>query len=207
MNSQHTGLNGIAGLLAVAGFVLSGVAHASDYGCKVLLCLANPQGPTAAAGCAPPINQLWDDLEHARPFPSCEMSGDSHAQQGYSFYDPCPAGTQELADGVLAIQASAIPQNSNVWRDWVHQQSIFRGIGDGGNYMQGHFQYQSVLPPKVCVGNKVGTVHYESYYGGMYSNESFTGDVYENVIVMDSAASPRYIDVFVNNAPYRRVRW
>ena len=47
---------------------------ASDYGCRVLLCLANPDGPTAVAMCIPPITQLWRDLARVppRPFPTCD---------------------------------------------------------------------------------------------------------------------------------------
>lgn len=52
-------------------------AHADDYGCQVLLCLANPGGPTQFAECVPPIERLWSDLLAIppRPFPTCLMAG------------------------------------------------------------------------------------------------------------------------------------
>lgn len=72
------------------------IAHASDYGCKVLLCLANPGGPKQYSQCAPPIDQLYDDLDHGRPFPTCDQSDGNqpgnYAKQLYAPYDPCPAG-------------------------------------------------------------------------------------------------------------------
>ena len=53
----------ISGLTAI---LLTSQAQASDYGCRVLLCLANPAGPTAIAQCVPPITQLWRDLARLR---------------------------------------------------------------------------------------------------------------------------------------------
>ena len=72
-------------LLAVS-FV--GPVFASDYGCKVLLCLASPgQSP---AECSPPLNRLWFDLSHGRRFPSCEEAGDStNIKQGRNYYEDC----------------------------------------------------------------------------------------------------------------------
>ena len=49
-----------------------------DYGCTVLLCLANPNGPKAVAECVPSINRLYNDLAHGRAFPTCVMSGDQN---------------------------------------------------------------------------------------------------------------------------------
>lgn len=61
--------------IALGVMSLSQTALASDYGCKVLLCLSNPSGPTAVSQCVPPINQLWDDLRHGRAFPTCDEAG------------------------------------------------------------------------------------------------------------------------------------
>ena len=70
----------IASLFALLS--LSQSVFASDYGCKVLLCLSNPAGPEAVSQCVPPIEQLWDDLRHHRGFPSCEMGGASSTNYG-----------------------------------------------------------------------------------------------------------------------------
>ena len=49
-------------------------AFADAWGCQVLLCLADPRGPEADAECKPPIEKLWDALEHGKPFPTCDLN-------------------------------------------------------------------------------------------------------------------------------------
>ncbi|MBR8426426.1 MULTISPECIES: hypothetical protein [Burkholderia cepacia complex] len=44
-----------------------------DWGCQVLLCLADPRGPETEAACVPPIEKLWDALWHGDPFPICNF--------------------------------------------------------------------------------------------------------------------------------------
>ena len=46
------------------------------WGCEVLLCLANPNGPRAVSECRPPIDKLFDCLSWRHPckFPSCPMA-------------------------------------------------------------------------------------------------------------------------------------
>lgn len=48
----------------------------SDWGCEVLLCLANPGSPTEFAECVDPIEKLWEHLAKGRSFPRCSMGGD-----------------------------------------------------------------------------------------------------------------------------------
>jgi hypothetical protein len=85
-------------------------APTSDWGCEVLLCLANPAGPTAVSECVPPIRRLWRHLARGKPFPTCTMAsgpnGSSFAQVGHSHYDPCPAGTTALGWGERALLAA-----------------------------------------------------------------------------------------------------
>lgn len=49
------------------------LARADDWGCQVLLCLANPGGPEQCSECVPPIEKLWSALRHGDPFPTCEF--------------------------------------------------------------------------------------------------------------------------------------
>src|SRR5438477_12898590 len=76
-------------------------APTHDWGCEVLLCLANPEGPTAAAACVPPIHRLWHELARGHAFPTCAMAtgpgGRSYAVRTNNFYDRCPSGTNGLA--------------------------------------------------------------------------------------------------------------
>ena len=89
-------LAAVSALLSGAGFKV--LADTTDYsqipgmpkielmtgndrwGCEVLLCLANPNGPRAVGECRPPIDKLFDCLSWRHPckFPSCPMAGDGN---------------------------------------------------------------------------------------------------------------------------------
>ena len=179
------------------GTLLAGsamAANASDYGCKVLLCLANPNGPKAVSECVPPINQLFRDLARGRAFPTCDLAsapnnpggGRSWAQQGISYYDPCPEGTSELPRGQFAVQG----YDANTY---------YTGIGDGSDVIPSS---DSAMPGKVCVGNRVGWTSVGSRF-----DDYITAGVYDRVVMMDAQGSPNIIDVYVNSQLYRRVRW
>ena len=176
-------------------------AQADDYGCQVLLCLANPNGPEAVGECVPPIERLWDDLKNGNPFPSCETSGNSRATPGYSYYDACPAATSALAMGSFAIQGSTT--NTSVAP---RSASTYIGIGTGEGLTP--TATNGGLPAKICVGTLTG-----STFVSMSSNGSRNGTdivqvgIYDRVVLLSPQNTPRYIDVVVENQLYRRVRW
>lgn len=80
----------IATAVVLVGSGWSAPAIASDFGCQVLLCLANPGGPTQYEACVPPITKLWEQLAIGRPFPTCTEGGVSgtktHGKRGSSSY-------------------------------------------------------------------------------------------------------------------------
>ena len=62
----------------------------NDWGCEVLLCLANPGSPTEFAECVDPIEKLWEHLAKGRSFPKCSMGGGengNYAQQRGNIID------------------------------------------------------------------------------------------------------------------------
>lgn len=62
------------------------------WGCEVLLCLSNPNGPRAVAECRPPIDKLFKCLSKRHPckFPKCPQAGaGNEAKQLSDHYDPC----------------------------------------------------------------------------------------------------------------------
>ncbi|CAE6825292.1 hypothetical protein R75465_06023 [Paraburkholderia aspalathi] len=63
-------------LIAACAFA-SGIAHADDWGCQVILCLSNPGGPEQYSECVPPIERLWRALRHGDPFPTCNFGAGS----------------------------------------------------------------------------------------------------------------------------------
>lgn len=182
--------------VAAAALAFASQAGASDYGCKVLLCLANPAGPTAAGQCLPPIMQLWRDLARVppRPFPTCDEARPAIAVQNETWYDPCPEGTAALDVGVYALQQGA-PETT----------SPSLGIGEGDNLQPTSGENAISLGSKVCIGRQVGQTSVQVGYGENAS--SVLANVYDRVAILDPATSPRVIDVYLNNALYRRVRW
>lgn len=180
--------------LVLIGAVLPAAAFADDYGCKVLLCLADPRGPMTEAECRPPIRQLFRDLARGRGFPTCVMAsgpgGRSYASQGYSYYDSCPAGTTELAQGEQAVRDA---------RRWYYEESeVYYGIGNGQGVER---SYENGLPNKVCVGRRVG----DGTVGR--GDGQYSVSVYDRIVTMAPAQTPRYIDVFIDDKLFRRVRW
>ena len=191
-------------LLTMAMLGVFASSWASDYGCKVLLCLANPAsngGPKGVAECVPPINQLYHDLRKGRPFPTCDLAdgndGSSYARQVFDPYDPCPAPLQAAARGAYVVQGQK-PAQSSLSKRWEgHSTYTLNGhpqISEpriSGEDSPGH---------RACVGKPVG-----SYTLGSYE-DSYTVSVFDKV-VWQTAQNPRAIDVFIDNQWQQRVRW
>jgi len=83
-------------------FISLGSAIASDHGCKVLLCMANPAGAMAEKECRPTIRKLYRDLFKRKPFPKCEFPTPSAEQKmlvttGYEKFFPCNVGYTQVA--------------------------------------------------------------------------------------------------------------
>ncbi|AKK24984.1 hypothetical protein [Pandoraea oxalativorans] len=191
----------------LVALIFTGVAapaHATDFGCKVLLCLANPAsngGPQGVAECVAPIDRLYHDLDKGRPFPTCDLAdgndGGSYARQVYDPYDPCPPPLQPAARGAYVVQGRRNVGNGG--REW----------GGSGEYtLSGQPQVsepQSAQSgggagPQACVGKPVG-----AYTVGS-DDDSVTVNVFEQVL-WQPAQNPRAIDVFINNVRQQRVRW
>ena len=181
-----------------------------DWGCEVLLCLANPAGPTAVSECRPPIHKLWRHLAKGRAFPTCTMAtgpeGGSYARMGYSHYDPCPPGTTALDWGERAQLAGPVggavpPSASNMPSGYVAAASnqTYIGIGTGDGLAAPGQDGQP--PSKVCVGGYRGTRQVWTADGG----EGIAA--YDMIFIAQAHASPRVIDVYIDNQFWQRVRW
>lgn len=82
----------LSGSLSIALYaVCETKSYADHWACEVLLCLANPGGPTEFAECRPPIHKLWDHLAKGRPVPVCGGIGFRASRPGYEPYY-CEAG-------------------------------------------------------------------------------------------------------------------
>ena len=178
-------------------------ASADQWGCEVLLCLSNPAGPTAVKECEPPIHRLWDHLRDGHEFPTCEMAKDgkssAYAMLGFNYFDPCPAGTHPLARGDRAVPAGPRGGMRAAWKS-ANASEVLTGIKDGEDYS---FSDRYAKPmPLVCVGNHVGTTTVSTD-----GRSWFRVSAYNRVMTLRPQGSPRIIDVFINDALFRRVRW
>lgn len=176
---------------------------ADQWGCEVLLCLSNPAGPTAVKECEPPIHRLWDHLRDGHEFPTCDMAKDgksrAYAKQGFNFFDPCPPGTRALARGERAVHAQSTGGMRAAWKPATVSE-VKMGIGDGEGYS---FSDRYIKPmPLVCVGNHVGTTSVSPD-----GRSWFRVSVFDRVTTLRPQGSPQIIDVFINDALFRRVRW
>lgn len=171
---------------------------ADDWGCEVIMCLANPAGPMAASACIPPITRLFAALSKKKPdpFPTCESAnGAAAAKQGYNYFDACPSGTQALEVGASAIQIAPAVYAQLASAAALNWSNVKEGIGEGDGA-------SSDSVGKVCVGRALGLVSLPND-----NAEWFTVAAYEQVLTLDRASSPRYIDVLLNNKPFTRVRF
>ncbi|AET95630.1 hypothetical protein [Caballeronia zhejiangensis] len=190
----------------VALFIISASlsAHASDYGCKVLLCLANPAsngGPKGVGECVPPIDQLYHDLGRGRPFPTCDRAdgndGSSYAHQVSDPYDPCPATLRPAEHGAYVVQGQRRSGgNKPGW--WGGDGSYT--LSEPPQVSESPSNYSYTSGARACVGQSIG-----SYTAGSYE-ESYTVNVFDKV-VWQPAQNPRAIDVFIDNTRQQRVRW
>jgi hypothetical protein len=97
-----------------ATFLPSRFALADDWGCQVLLCLANPGGPEQYSACVPPIEKLWTALRHGDPFPTCDFNS-SLSDLSPSILSAIPASS--LANLGSGSGAANVPASSSYCRE------------------------------------------------------------------------------------------
>ena len=184
----------------------------SNWGCEVLMCLSNPNGPTAVRECEPPINRLWRELAEGRPFPHCQLNNGQNSrtagtwvQPNSNYYNMCPSGTTPLAPGGYALftrtpaaaAASPGPAMSAV-------PGIYQGIGDG-NGVYPDYRSGTPMPPLVCVGRLLSTTPHNIYEGGFY--HSIQVWTFDTVIVQQATKSSSVFDIYIDNKLYTRTRY
>lgn len=172
-------------------------AHASEYGCKVLLCLSNPAsngGPTGVAECVEPIHRLYHDLAHGKPFPTCNLEDgnddSSYARLVHEPFDPCPADAPEVATKGEYIVQGALQGDGTFTLDG---QPVL--VEDRSNYTRA----------RACVGDPQGR-YIVSYYDDA-GPSSYPVSVYRKIVWQQRYRLTRAIDVYIDNQFYQRVRW
>ncbi|MGY4837989.1 hypothetical protein [Burkholderia pyrrocinia] len=192
-----------ASLVATA----SEAAADDSYGCKVVLCILNPNGPwDEQTECAPAMDRLMDDLAHGRGWPGCSGS-DMDLNQVWNPFDPCPDGTREAGRGEWVVEGTRKAGNGGIALPWVLSERNFNLKGKPERSYGGNYGTPGVR--LACVGNRVGNfVTYLQGSGGSASNgyrddmESLS--VYDKVIWQEPQ-SPFAFDVFVKGKLLKRV--
>lgn len=73
-------------------FAQTAQAGGDPWPCEVLLCMANPNGPTAENACEPPIEKLWEHLKDGHSFPKCDMGSDDKNSKNRADYQRAHVG-------------------------------------------------------------------------------------------------------------------
>ena len=201
----------VLALLSPLAFIST--AHADDYGCKVLLCMANPNGPTAENECKPPIERFLREQAKKPPEkkPTCEEAQPATMRFGLRGFDACPADTSALGQGIPAIQLTpAVYKSMTTANPQGNRLEIFQpltlppgiviqtGIGEGQGI--GFLDGQAM---KTCVAKPLGTLTVN-----LEGSESSTSlSVFEKIVTMAPPLSPRVLDIFINDQLYRSTRY
>lgn len=73
----------------------NGDVQEQDFPCAIVLCFANPKGPTAESKCQPPVNWLINNfIKKFKPWPTCLFNDKDNTQVAY-YSQPhvqCPSG-------------------------------------------------------------------------------------------------------------------
>jgi hypothetical protein len=179
-------------------------ADDADYGCRVVICLANPAsngGPRAPDTCASAIDRMYDDLRHGRGFPQCKDS-DMAVRQDNTPYDPCPAGTTVAKDGAWVVEG----QRKAGARPYTGAENGFALAGTPRPSVSDPNSGYAYYGPQACVGTQVGAYQVygdpasvasagSSRDGNAYDSDPVTVNVYDH-IVWQQPQSPNAIDVY-----------
>jgi hypothetical protein len=136
--------------LMVSLGVVSLPAKADDWGCKVVLCLSNPGGPTQFAECRPPIEKLWKHLRKGRPFPTCSGSDFTTSRPVHDPYR-CGDGLELVQDdsGVVCRSAERSEASANCNSEspsgFEGRASSAQFVVEGGQYICRDYAYAAAI--------------------------------------------------------------
>lgn len=190
-------------LVAATFAIQTEVAKADDWGCTVLLCLADPRGAMTESECVSPIKKLYRHLAKGGGFPSCLLAGDpdegkgSFARLVHNPFDECPDGlapkSGNIAQGGQEVKDKWGRINANKHRlTYSNSDTRLGGFGI------------STTAPRACVADYVG--RYSVTIGSNKNNHVEYVDVYEQV-VWQKRKSPKAIDVYIDGKLQQRVRY
>lgn len=176
------------------------------WGCEVLLCLANPNGPRAVSECRPPIDKLFKclaDPKHPCKFPTCPMAGEgNYAAQLTDGFDPCSIkGMDDAPIGYVGEPGTKKDSIKNFGYNYGGEK--WRTYTDADGRTQREF-----IGTKACVKNPKGSIR-QAYRCGTSEEPRTcyrTVQLFEEVL-WQQHQSRRAIDVFIEGKNWTRVHW
>lgn len=176
------------------GVVVEELTGDARWGCEVLLCLSNPNGPKAVSECVPPIDRLYRHLRKGHSFPKCPQAGPgNYAQPVMNPYDPCESvGLEDAPAGWIAEG-----------KDRYHLTQARRYNGAGS------YDSENGWGTKACVKKPAVGSYSTSYCTG----SGVDRDCYRiHVTLFDKVVwmpfkSPSAIDVYIDGKLYHRVHY
>lgn len=117
-------------LLSIAANLTPNIANASDWGCQVLLCTANPGGWTQFGECIPPVKKAIRAVLKGHPWPKCNFStgGTTSGKQtgpnradDYTLAYVCPEYRDTQTGEIIPAGPSNTPYPPNYPEDYDYQ--------------------------------------------------------------------------------------
>jgi hypothetical protein len=192
------------------------VAGADEYGCKVLLCMSNPNGPKAVSECVPPINKLLSDMTKPNfSWPRCKAAEASGARivPTNERHEPCPKDYAEIPEGVPAIKKADydkathptqwINHSENKYLKWIYPLYFST---NGGNTDSSWRLPEGYV---VCVRGGTGKTDIAKAYTDHEGEVKYR--LYDNAVICDDIAFAKRInaavvvDVYIDGKFYMRV--
>jgi len=111
-------------------------AIADEWGCEVILCLANPGGPMQYKECVKPVKKLYRHLAKGKSFPKCSGAGYSVSRPVYEPYS-CEIGELTYGHNPRNGRRVATCQTTKLVERPLNECSDIRGSGRGKEGIRG----------------------------------------------------------------------
>lgn len=150
-------------IAAVAGLVPAAACAEETWPCEVVLCMANPNGPTALKECEPPIRKAWKAWSKGKSIPSCKRkdasganSGDLSANEGALQQQSAEPVKNCPMTYVATRKKTAYCAFTGVTEQWIDGQ-LWGRIWYGGPTEEPYIEYlvedpNNPRPPQAIVG-------------------------------------------------------
>lgn len=173
-------------------------ARASEWGCKVLLCLSSPEGPKQKE-CKPPLEKLWKHLRDGGSMPSCDEDKSSSLKRVFGNpYPVCPKGLTETTGWVAIVGG----------KEWNAAGPVeYPSSGDSGGT-------DTAYRPKACVGRLVKSRSVPLQCSGVGGGDmgyadtctgGYTVREYDQVEPLEATGNRRAVEIYRNGAIQDRV--